>query len=433
MEAEKKKKFLEGLNTYYKLKSEYEEANLKNRNKIMKNQNLSWKEKRAEYKKLKPKCINCKRPVGSIFSSVYNPDENGRKLMAICGNRANPCPLNITINLGETTTYFDDITILEKEIAILKNKIIKEKNDLIFGYISSEDAVKSFDDLTEELNITLSSYELTLDGYMNVVDNSKKNETMKNYQIAIYQHIQAIKDLVSQYERTENVQFIREAIVIYINQLTTKIEELNNLKYPHRVVVYDSDDDTHHLIQKRYTIDEIETNYAKHDIGVEFLQVGTLTSVKGKRVRKAPVNTNPEPFALKMNVKPKIVIESDEEEEDEDEGDDDLPAPHTEVNILFEDDNGETYLFKAVQSGDIAKIQEQIDNGADIHKKTKRGETPLYAAVSKGNIEIINYLLDHGAESDINIAANWGTTPLQEATKKNYLEIVELLKNKDGK
>jgi hypothetical protein len=112
MEVEKKKKFLEGLNTYYKMKSEYEEANLKNRNKIMKNQNLSWKEKRTEYKKLKPKCINCKRPVGSIFSSVYNPDENGRKLMAVCGDRANPCPLNITINLGETTTYFDDITIL---------------------------------------------------------------------------------------------------------------------------------------------------------------------------------------------------------------------------------------------------------------------------------------------------------------------------------
>jgi hypothetical protein len=433
MEVEKKKKFLEGLNTYYKLKSEYEEANLKNRNKIMKNQNLSWKEKRAEYKKLKPKCINCKRPVGSIFSSVYNPDENGRKLMAVCGDRANPCPLNITINLGETTTYFDDITILEKEIATLKNKIIKEKNDLIFGYISSEDAVKSFDDLTEELNITLSSYELTLDGYTNVVDNSKKNETIKNDQLAIYQHIQAIKNLVSQYERTENVQFIREAIVIYINQLITKIDELNNLKYPYRVVVYDSDDDTHHLNQKRYTIDEIETNYAKHDIGVEFLQIGTLTSVKNRRERKVPakpvVNPNAEPFALKMNVKPKIVIESDEEEEDEE----DIPAPHKEIDVLFEDDNGETYLFKAVQSGDIAKVQEQIDNGADIHKKTKRGETPLYAAVSKGNIEIVNYLLDHGAEADINIAANWGTTPLQEATKKNYLEIAEVLKNKGGK
>jgi len=328
MDKEKTKNFLEGLNTYFKIKNEYEDVNLKNRNKIMKNQNLSWKEKRTEYKKLKPKCINCKRAVGTIFSSVYNPEENGRKLIAACGDKTAPCPLNIIINLGETTTYFDDCGILEKEVVTLKNRIIKEKNDLIFGYISSEDAIKNFEDLKEELNITLSSYELTLENYIDVVDNKKKNETMKKYQVDIYQNIQEIKDLVSQYSRSENVQLIREAIVIYVNQLATKIDELNKLMFPYRKVIYDSDDESFHLIQKRYTLDEIETNYAKHDVGVEIMQIGTKENITKQRPKPKP-KPKPNSEATIQNItklKPKITIESDSEEEEDEE----MPAPHKE-------------------------------------------------------------------------------------------------------
>jgi hypothetical protein len=330
MNEEQEKQFLEGLNTYYKMKNEYEATNLKNRNKIMKNENLSWKEKRKEYKKLKPKCINCKRPVGTIFSSVYNPEENGRKLIAVCGDKTAPCPLNIIINLGETTNYFDNCGILEKEVITLKNRIIKEKNDLIFGYISSEDAVKNFEDLKEDLNITLSSYELTLENYIDVVDNKKKNDTMKKYQVDIYQNIQQIKDLVSQYSRSENVQLIQEAIVIYVNQLTTKIDELNKLMFPYRKVIYDSDDDSFHLIQKRYTLDDIETNYAKHDVGVEVMQIGTKENMtKRKTISKPKPKPKPKSETIIQNVaelKPKITIESDSEEEEDEE----MPAPHKE-------------------------------------------------------------------------------------------------------
>jgi oligoribonuclease NrnB/cAMP/cGMP phosphodiesterase (DHH superfamily) len=53
---------------------------------------------------------------------------------------------------------------------------------------------------------------------MYVVDNKTKNETLKKEQIAIYEKIQSIKELVSQYERDENVQLIRDAIDIYVNQ-----------------------------------------------------------------------------------------------------------------------------------------------------------------------------------------------------------------------
>jgi hypothetical protein len=394
----------------------------------MKNPDLSWKEKRSEYKKLKPKCINCKRPVGTIFSNLYNPEESGRKLMAVCGDRTDPCPLNIIINLGETTTYLNDNDILEKEIIQLKNRIIKEKNDLIFGYISSKDAVNSFEDIKEDLNLTISNYELNLENYMYVTDNKDKNELIKKEQIAVYQEIQSIKELVTQYESNENVQLIRDAIEIYVNQLTPRIDKLNKLKFSYRAVVYDSDDDTHHFIQKQYTIDDIETNFSKHEVGVEIFQTGTKEQKSKSKSKEKPLKvTNAPP---KFTIKPTLIVESDEEEEEEEE---EVPstAPK-EIDVNFVDGNGETYLFKAAKSGDIEKVREQIENGADIHKKTARGETILYGAVNGGDLEVVTYLLDHGADSDINVKANWGFTPLTEATNKKYLEIVELLKNKGG-
>lgn len=423
MEADKKNIFIDALNIYFKMKTDYEETNLKLRKKIIKEKGLSWKEKRTEYKKLKPKCVNCKRPVGSIFSNFYNPEENGRKLMAVCGDRMDPCPLNITINLGETTTYLNDSYSLEKEIISLKNKIIKDKNDQIFGYISLEDAVKNFEDVKEDLNLTLSNYELVLENYMNVSDNKKKNDSIKIEQISIYQDVQSIKDYISQYNSGENVQFIRDAVEIYVNQLTPKIENLNKLKFSYRDVVYDSDDDTYHFIQKQYTIDEIETNYSKHDVGVESLQIGVK---KTKAKPKQPITNVPE-----KPVQPKIIMQIGDEDEDEDE---EIPAAiPNEVDILFADGNGETYLFKAIKAGDFEQVKTQIENGADVHRKTIRGETPLYAAVGIDSLEIVKYLLENGSESDINVQTNWGFTPLREATNNGYLEIAELLKNKGGK
>jgi len=433
MDAEKKKIFIDALNVYFKMKNDYEETNSKLRKKIIKEKGLSWKEKRSEYKKLKPKCINCKRPVGTIFSNLYNPEENGRKLIAVCGDRIDPCPLNVTINLGETTTYLNDSYSLEKQIISLKNRIIKDKNDQIFGYISLEDAVKNFEEVKEDLNLTLSNYELVLENYMDVSDNKKKNDSIKKEQLSIYQDIQSIKDYILQYDRGENVQFVRDAVEIYVNQLTPKIENLNKLKFSYRNVVYDSDDDTYHFIQKQYTIDEIETNYSKHDVGVASLQIGMKEiKVKSKPKQTALKVTNV-PLKALPQVQPKIIMQIGDEDEDEEDTEDIPVAVPKEVDILFADGNGETYLFKAIKAGDVEQVKAQIENGADVHRKTIRGETPLYGAVGVGNLEIVKYLLENGAESDVNVQTNWGFTPLREASNKNYLEIAELLKNKGGK
>jgi hypothetical protein len=159
---------------------------------------------------------------------------------------------------------------------------------------------------------------------MDVVDNKKKNDSIQKEQISIYENIQSIKDLVSQYESGENVHYIRDAVEIYINQLTPKIQNLNKLKFSYRDVVYDSDDDTYHFVEKQYTIDEIETNYAKHEIGVENLIIG-VKEEKTKNTSKKKLKPTNAPAKAPIIAQPKIIMQIGEEEDDE-EDEEDLPV-----------------------------------------------------------------------------------------------------------
>ncbi len=81
-------------------------------------------------------------------------------------------------------------------------------------------------------------------------------------------------------------------------------------------------------------------------------------------------------------------------------------------------------LSESVTKGDIAKIQEAIQAGADVNVRNKNGFTPLWKASKKGHTEIVKLLLK--AEADVNARNKYGT-PLLVATYKGHTEIVKLL------
>ena len=90
--------FQEAVNTFYTLKGQYDEEIEELRHKISKKSNLSNKEKRDEFKKLKPRCVNCNRKVGTIFEVKYDKSTDGRRAKAMCGDRVDPCPLDIELD-----------------------------------------------------------------------------------------------------------------------------------------------------------------------------------------------------------------------------------------------------------------------------------------------------------------------------------------------
>ena len=135
------------INEYYRLKSKYDNDNDKNKKKILNNKMLGMKEKKAEFKQLKPKCVNCGRPGGTTFASVISKDNSGakfRELRAFC-KATEPCGLNINIAVGNFENINDILKMIDGEIYTAKNEIITDKNKLLFGLITTEKALENFD------------------------------------------------------------------------------------------------------------------------------------------------------------------------------------------------------------------------------------------------------------------------------------------------
>ena len=76
--------------------------------------------------------------------------------------------------------------------------------------------------------------------------------------------------------------------------------------------------------------------------------------------------------------------------------------------------------------GDYSALEKLLKSGADINKPNKfYKETPLNFAVCAERTDCVKFLLQHGADKtkcDV-----WGKTPLENAKRLGYDEIVRLL------
>lgn len=87
-------------------------------------------------------------------------------------------------------------------------------------------------------------------------------------------------------------------------------------------------------------------------------------------------------------------------------------------------------LIDAARYGDLDKVKELIDNGANFNIKDGIfKKTPLYFAVCNGYLEIVKYLIDE-KKADFNVKDNDGRTPLHLAASNGCLEIVKYLIDK---
>lgn len=251
----------EAVNEYFKLKNKYDIQIMTNKKKIMNNVHLSNREKRSEYTKLKPKCIHCKRPGGTIFSTNYaaenEKDESYRELRAFCGIVADPCNLNIVIRLAKIEWMPELLKTMEKDIKDYKNEIIDNKNKLLFGYLNTEDALEKFDNIKEYITNYTSLYEQYLESYHSIVDNTEKKQELNEAITNSYIEIQKIKDCILQMNETNNVQYARDAVNIYTTTLMPLLNTIRSLKYNETIVWHNEYTNTCNLIQNKYSIENL--------------------------------------------------------------------------------------------------------------------------------------------------------------------------------
>ena len=255
------------INEYYRLKSKYDNDNEKNKKKILNNKMLDMKEKKAEFKQLKPKCVNCGRPGGTTFASVVSKDSMGakfRELRAFC-NATEPCGLNINIAVGNFENINDILKMIDGEIYNAKNEIISDKNKLLFGLITTEKALENFDSEKATIKDFTGLLETYLQIYIKITDDPETKAKLNEEVEKSYLLIQQIQSSIKNFNETNSMEFVRGAVEVYSNELRPTLNQILKLKYKENMVVFEESNNTYHLIQKAYSIKDLEMNNDKYE------------------------------------------------------------------------------------------------------------------------------------------------------------------------
>jgi hypothetical protein len=243
---------LDAINNYYKLKSKYESKCLSDKQKIMSNTNLTKREKHSRFLRIKKVCIVCKKEGGTIFTT------KDRILKAICGSPTAPCQLDIEIQLGSYATLTDLSDMFNSLKDEAKWNIIKTKLDLLFNYIDENKAIATFESHKRELqSYNNQSNELITD-LMNISDNPTQRLNLERGIVTLYEYVNELKGLMKQYESDPKPEYMQEIMSLYLTKINPILERNNHLKYKYNAIEINEKDDTFHLIQKKYTLSDIE-------------------------------------------------------------------------------------------------------------------------------------------------------------------------------
>ncbi|XP_069790043.1 BRCA1-associated RING domain protein 1 [Narcine bancroftii] len=86
---------------------------------------------------------------------------------------------------------------------------------------------------------------------------------------------------------------------------------------------------------------------------------------------------------------------------------------------------GETPLHIASIKGDIATVEELLENGANPNIKDNAGWTPLHEACNHGHVKVVQLLLQFGVL--VNTPGYENDSPLHDAVKNGHVDVVKLL------
>lgn len=303
---------IEAINEFYRLKDKYQSSYYeKYVNPISRRSNKSKREKRIEYSKLpKPECINCKRNVGTIFYINIDEPEQIRVFKAYCGDRQDPCPLDIQINYAMRVQMDEIIREGLAEIEKIKLDIIKEKNNSLFF---NKGVVDVFNNLTENLKAETENTGYVIETNILRNDNPEKRvllrQTIDEFGKGL---ILPFKQMVKEFNETNNELILNQAVNFYINEIIPKLKEILLLKYDVCMVEYDESNNIYKLIQLPNSIESNEYYLKGDDKVVKFVRG---VKPKKKKTRKDDGELKSKNKTRKIKPVVELVLEDEDEDE----------------------------------------------------------------------------------------------------------------------
>ena len=252
MSKKKEVTFNEALSKYYQLKGKYENNINNSLQKIILNKNLTKIEKQEAYKSLKKKCVICGQFGGTLFG------QSGNMLTAVCGNVASPCNLDIKLEKASYNLLNNNLSEARNSLNNLKNKIIENKLNYLFGFESKNDTVEKFNFNKENLVNQVKQYKNDSEKYVNVTQNLENLEDLKILNETLSLEISHFKNLISNYNSSESKAFVKEAVELYKNRIKELTKNIQELSYKYQDVNIDFISNEINLIQKVYLLKQLE-------------------------------------------------------------------------------------------------------------------------------------------------------------------------------
>ena len=259
--------YVDALNEYYGYKHRYDNKFEEDKNAVKNSDTLNLQQKRAKIMRIKRnrKCVACGQSGGTHFTN-----EDG-VLRAQCGNRSQPCSLSIEIVKGK----FMSLEALANESLrtadVLKDQIIKTKLDLLFNYTTEEEALRQFETDRAALNQALELYGGFRQKYLDVVRNAERREEVDALTAEFYAAVQEFRDMVhppgSGSGSGQDSSFVRDAVAHYVDKIEPLNRALMEKKYVYNAV--EKDNDALRLVQKPYTLEQLEFEIDVPSITVE--------------------------------------------------------------------------------------------------------------------------------------------------------------------
>lgn len=210
----------EAITTYYQKKSTYDREYERKKETIRKEGELSEAEKREKIKKIVRKCIVCESSEGTIFS------QSGRILSAICGNRANPCSLNINIERPSVKMFADVEEQLDESINKLKDDVIRSKYNILFNFSQFDSA---FVDRADEIRKKIKDYDDLKKKYTELYSKASRIEERKEK--ALKEEYDFLVKVVELKDILKEPDSYRSATEHYANILLPMLTNIRKEKY----------------------------------------------------------------------------------------------------------------------------------------------------------------------------------------------------------
>ena len=251
--------YIESLEEYFKLKSKYEESVQRMREKAKeraKRRKMGVKETRQFMRQLKPKCVNCKRPVGTVFK------QRKQRYIAYCGDAETPCPLKIELFRGEYLNAEGLLYNFREQVYELKESIIERKMDVLFGYVNEAASVNEFKKAIENYHVDSSNYKDRLEDWDSMYYSDLKKELIKGKMQTIHEVVMAMNTQREEYEKTGNKELLHSIMDVYQKEYLPEVHNLRRLNYEMMEMVSnyapEKDEEERVLVQRVVPIQKID-------------------------------------------------------------------------------------------------------------------------------------------------------------------------------